>query len=73
MRDLPGHDHSFVFDADFLGPVSAWNWPAVTSFSRRLNRYIHKLAIAKIGSYAVLPFAAQLKKSGIPLGQVPID
>jgi hypothetical protein len=55
-----------------LGPVSAWNWPVVTSFSRRLNRYIHKLAVAKIGSYAVLPFAAQLKKSGIPLGQVPI-
>ncbi len=54
-----------------LGPVSGWNWNAVTSFSRRLNRHIHKLAVAKNGSRVILPFAAQLHRSGLALDQVP--
>jgi len=54
-----------------LGRVSDWNWKAVTSFSRRLNRYIQSLAVDKKGSRPILPFAAQLNKSGINLGPVP--
>ena len=38
--------------------VSAWNWRGVESASRRLNRFIHKQAIAKLGSRPVLPHAA---------------
>jgi hypothetical protein len=41
-----------------LGTPKAWNWSEVTAFSRRLNRHIDKLAVAKIGSQRVLPHAA---------------
>ena len=39
-------------------PVSEWNWREVEAASRRLNRFIHKQAIAKLGSRPVLPHAA---------------
>jgi hypothetical protein len=40
-----------------LGPVSGWDWTVVTSFSRRLNRFIGKQAVDKIRKRCVLPGA----------------
>ena len=42
-----------------LGDPAAWNWPAVTSASNRLNRIIRRTAVGKIGSHPVMPHAAQ--------------
>jgi hypothetical protein len=42
-----------------LGDPAAWNWPAVTSASGKLNRVIRRMAVGKIGSHPVLPRAAQ--------------
>jgi hypothetical protein len=42
-----------------LGSPEAWNWNEVIAFSRRLNRHIDKLAVAKIDSQRVLPRAAK--------------
>lgn len=51
-----------------LGPPDKWNWDVVTSFSRRLNRAIRRLAVAKRDSRGILPFAATLPKKGISIG-----
>jgi hypothetical protein len=50
-----------------LGRVAEWNWAEVASASRRLNRFIHKMAVGKVGSRSVLAHAAQLEKSGVAL------
>ncbi|WP_326557307.1 hypothetical protein [Micromonospora sp. NBC_01796] len=42
-----------------LGDPAAWNWPAVTSASNKLNRIIRRMAVSKIGSHPVLPHAAE--------------
>lgn len=41
------------------GPVDKWNWRRVTSMSRRLNRYIHSMAVAKSGSRPILASAQE--------------
>ena len=43
-----------------MGDPAAWDFPAVTKASGRLNRVIRGMAIHKIGSRPVLPLAAQL-------------
>jgi hypothetical protein len=43
-----------------LGDPAAWDWPAVTSASGKLNRAIRRMAVDKIGSHPVLPHAAQV-------------
>ncbi|GAB3960112.1 hypothetical protein [Micromonospora vulcania] len=43
-----------------LGDPAAWDWPAVTSASSKLNRAIRRMAVNKIGSHPVLPHAAQV-------------
>jgi hypothetical protein len=43
-----------------LGDPAAWDWPAVTSASGKLNRTIRRMAVYKIGSHPVLPHAAQV-------------
>lgn len=48
-----------------MGEPEDWDWAEVTSFSRRLNTFIRKLAVDKIGSRPILPGANQL--SGITL------
>lgn len=52
-----------------LGGVAQWNWAEVTRTSNRINRHIRtKLAVAKIGSRAVLRDAqAQLAAALKPL------
>ena len=45
-----------------LGDPADWDWKCVESFSRRLNRFIHKMAVRKVGSSSVLPQASQLLK-----------
>ena len=52
----------------YLGKPSAWDWQRVASFSRGLNRYIRKLAVAKVNSRVILPNAAALQKQGVELG-----
>lgn len=51
-----------------LGDPERWNWPVITSFSGRLNRRIRKLAVAKHGTWSMLPSAAALAANGIHLG-----
>lgn len=51
-----------------LGPPDQWNWDVVASYSRRLNRQIRGLAVAKQDSRVVLPFAATLPERGISIG-----
>lgn len=46
-----------------FGPASDWNWQVLTSFSRHLNRFIHKVAVDKIGSRVVLPNAKRFLAS----------
>jgi hypothetical protein len=43
-----------------LGDPAAWDWPAVTSASSKLNRAIRRMAVDKIRSHPVLPHAAQV-------------
>jgi hypothetical protein len=50
-----------------LGDPSAWDWQRVSSFSRRLNRFIHSIAVAKAGSRVILPYAAELQKQGVQI------
>ena len=49
-----------------LGAPEAWNWDEVVAFSRRLNRQIDKLAVARIGSRRVLPKAADFLQTRLP-------
>jgi hypothetical protein len=46
---------------------AGWDWPRVTSFSRRLNRFIRSLAVAKAASRVILPHAAELQRLGVKL------
>lgn len=48
-------------------PVESWDFKRITAFSSRLNRQIRSLAIAKIGSRAVLPGALKLWEAGVSL------
>jgi hypothetical protein len=50
-----------------LGDPADWDWERVTSFSRRLNRFIRSLAVAKSGSRVILPHAAELQRLGVKL------
>jgi len=43
----------------------AWDWARINSFSGRLNRFIRKLGVDKVGSRAILEHAAKLRESGI--------
>jgi len=45
-----------------LNPPSDWDWAAVTSFSRKLNRFIRKTAVSKSGSRVVLPAASSFPR-----------
>lgn len=47
-----------------LGDPGDWGWDVVEAQSRKLNRHIRKLAVAKLGSRPVLPHAQQLVESG---------
>lgn len=50
-----------------LGPVAAWDFDRITSFSSRFNRYVKRSALAAIGSRAVLPHALEASMSGLKL------
>ena len=50
-----------------LGAPSDWSWDKVNSFSRRLNRFIRSLGVAKTGSRSILRQAAELQQKGIQL------
>ena len=45
-----------------LGSLADWDWNCVESFSRRLNRFIHKYATCKEDFHPVLPMAALILK-----------
>jgi hypothetical protein len=47
-----------------LGEPASWNWRVVTSLSRRINRFVHRLAPHNSGSRPVLPAAAACVRSG---------
>jgi hypothetical protein len=48
-----------------LGPPDAWDWEAVTKLGRRIIYHVrNRLAVAKVGSAAVLPQADELKHAG---------
>jgi hypothetical protein len=51
---------------DTFGAPSAWDWRIVTRTSNKLNRRIRSLAIASIGSRAVLPEAKKALDAGTP-------
>lgn len=38
-----------------LGDASSWDFKAITSFSSKLNRFIRKMKVAKIGGRVLLP------------------
>lgn len=48
-----------------LGAALAWNWPQVAKTSGRINRFIRKIAVSKIGARPVLPEAARQISAGI--------
>ncbi|WP_433688821.1 hypothetical protein ACQP0I_12305 [Micromonospora carbonacea] len=43
-----------------LGDPAAWDWPAVSRASGRLNRVIRRMAVSRIGAHPVLPHAGRL-------------
>ncbi|MES2469630.1 MAG: hypothetical protein V4675_20170 [Verrucomicrobiota bacterium] len=47
-----------------MGAPDEWDWAVVTSFSRRLNSFIRKLSVAKMGPRVILPAAERFKQSG---------
>jgi len=47
-----------------LRDPSLWDWDVVLSFSRRLNAFIRKQAVAKAGSRGILPGADCFRQSG---------
>jgi hypothetical protein len=49
------------------GNTGDWDFKRITAFSSRLNREIRKQAAAKVATRVVLPGAASLWESGIPL------
>ncbi|HEX7868065.1 MAG TPA: hypothetical protein VF555_24105 [Variovorax sp.] len=50
------------------GPVEAWDFGRITSFSSRLNREIRKRGVARMGSRVVLPGALRLWDAGVAMG-----
>ncbi len=48
-----------------MGSPAAWNWQAVVNFSRRLNTFIRKQSVSKIGSRVVLPVAEYMRAEGL--------
>ena len=46
---------AWATSVDRLGDPAAWDWPAVTSASSKLNRAIRRMAVGKIRSHPVLP------------------
>ena len=46
-----------------LGDPAEWDWAAVASFSRKLNRFIRKCGVSKFGSRAVLPDAFEFMET----------
>ncbi|APV48883.1 hypothetical protein BWI17_03815 [Betaproteobacteria bacterium GR16-43] len=52
-----GHRHD-------LDRATEWNWPQVERTSRRINTFIRKCGVAKLGSRAVLPTAADAIERG---------
>lgn len=46
-----------------MGDAADWNWAAVNSFSRKLNRFIRKSGVHKIGSRVVLPCAFEFMET----------
>lgn len=42
-----------------MGDPAEWDWAVVNSFSRKLNRFIRKCGVHKIGSREVLPCASE--------------
>ncbi|WP_035606529.1 hypothetical protein [Haloferula sp. BvORR071] len=48
-----------------MGDPDSWDWPLLTSFSRRLNSFIRRQAVAKQGSRVILPAAAEAKAKGL--------
>jgi hypothetical protein len=47
-----------------LRDPSLWDWDAVTSFSRRLNAFIRKQSVAKIGPRVVHSGAQRFQQAG---------
>jgi hypothetical protein len=54
---------------DDLGPVQAWDWNEVERVSSRLNRFIRRIAVDKVGSRVILPGAARTWASGFTLSE----
>lgn len=50
---------------EMLG-AATWDFKKIAAFSSRLNRAIRKQAVGKLGSYAVLPGAAELWRANFP-------
>ena len=48
-----------------LGSALAWDWPLVAKTSGRINRFIRKLGVSKLGSRIILPEAARQISAGI--------
>lgn len=46
------------------GHPTLWDWDAVTSFSRRLNSFIRKQSVAKLGSRVILPASSDFQYAG---------
>jgi len=49
---------------DELGSPEQWNWSEVTRVSSKLNRYIRKCAVRKIGARPILRHADDILKHG---------
>jgi len=49
---------------DPLGPISAWDWLAVTRLARALGTRIRRAAVGKFGTRPVLPGAQRLAALG---------
>ena len=53
-----------TFD-DEMGHPDAWDWKEVSSFSRRLNYFIRKNAVAKERHLPILPCAFEARQRGV--------
>jgi hypothetical protein len=47
-----------------LGPVSVWDWKAVSSISNKIYRFIRKIAADKVEGKPILPAAHKLVSEG---------
>jgi hypothetical protein len=53
-----------VVARDRLGPVSAWDWKAVSSISNKIYRFIRKTGADKVEGKPILPAAHKLVSEG---------